>query len=81
MLVHGEGVWCSRESERQGEEGMPLFRMHTILKYGGPIKSDHDLIRIFIFLHIAHFAQVLGLHQRIVFAISLGSGGFNWSVE
>jgi hypothetical protein len=43
------------------------------LEHGGPVKLDHDLIRIFVFLHVTHFAQVLGLHQRIVLTISFGS--------
>jgi len=46
------------------------------LKYGGPIKLDHDLIRVFIFLHVAHIAQVLGLHQQSMFAIA--GGGLKW---
>jgi hypothetical protein len=61
--------------------GEAIVRLHTILEHRGPIKFDHDLVRIFIFFHVAHLAQVLGLHQRIVFAISLGSGGFDWGVE
>lgn len=53
--------------------GEAIVRLHTVLEHRGPIKPDHGLVRIFVFLHIAHLAQVLGLHQRIVFAISLGS--------
>lgn len=48
---------------------------HTILEYRGSIKLDHDLIRIFIFLHITHIAQVLGWHQQRVFAISFWGSG------
>lgn len=42
----------------------------TILENGSPVKLNHDRIRIFVFLHVTHFAQVLGLHQRIVLNIS-----------
>lgn len=57
--------------------GTAIAELHTILEHGGPVKLDHDLIRIFIFLHITHIAQALGWHQRSVLAVSRrGSGGF-----
>lgn len=55
--------------------------LHTILEHGGPIELDHNLIRIFVFLHVTHCAQVLGLHQRCVLAISLLGGCFNWGED
>lgn len=56
---------CANEPHGQGHCGQP-----TILENGGPVKLDHDRIRIFVFLHVTHFAQVLGLHQQIVLNIS-----------
>lgn len=50
----------------QGSWPFAIVDWRTILEYGGPIKLDHDLISIFILLHVTHFAQVLGLHQRNV---------------
>lgn len=50
----------------QGSWPFAIVDWRTILEYGGPIKLDHDLIGIFILLHVTHFAQVLGLHQRNV---------------
>jgi hypothetical protein len=57
---------CANKPHGQGHCGQP-----TILENRGPVKLDHDLIRILVFLHVTHFAQVLGLHQRIVLTISL----------
>src|SRR4051794_32106908 len=54
-------VWsvCGKRMEAPGGK-----QLHTILEYGGPIKLDHDLVRIFIFLHIAHLARELESTSR-----------------
>lgn len=62
--------------EPHGQGGKSHCGPRTILEYGGPIKLDHDLIRVFVFLHVAHIAQVLGLHQQSMFAIA--EGGLKW---
>ena len=73
-IVHASVVSSSGRHGQGHDKVIAIAAIHTILKDGGPIKLDHDLVRIFIFLHVTHFAQALGLHQRSVLAISLRGG-------